>query len=323
MNKKYLPSKKFAISLLIALAIIGISLVITFGKSSFYESKKVNGVVVDNSKLEVFKQVDTDSDGLPDWQETLYGTDPKKADTDGDGTNDEDEMKVNRDPIKASTSLNGQEPNDKIDPKIIEQIKKAETEYENLNDTEKFARNFLSQYIASQPSGRQMTEDEQNAIVNKMLSESEVEILQDHFSEEDIKIIEKPTLEQLSKYIKDVSNVLREISPNFSSSFDIASTLEEANNYNNVKKLDPIIKQYISSANKVMEMKIPKESSIYHINFANDIYKLADYLTYIKMINSDPLKSIKGLQGYSETFLKARSDFKILTDKIISIMQTY
>ena len=31
---------------------------------------------------------DTDGDGLPDWEESLYGTDPKKADTDGDGIGD-------------------------------------------------------------------------------------------------------------------------------------------------------------------------------------------------------------------------------------------
>jgi hypothetical protein len=31
---------------------------------------------------------DTDGDGIPDWQETLFGFDPKKKDTDGDGTPD-------------------------------------------------------------------------------------------------------------------------------------------------------------------------------------------------------------------------------------------
>ena len=36
---------------------------------------------------------DTDGDGLPDWEESLYGTDPKKADTDGDGVNDAQAVK--------------------------------------------------------------------------------------------------------------------------------------------------------------------------------------------------------------------------------------
>jgi hypothetical protein len=51
--------------------------------------------------------VDSDNDGLKDWEEPLYKTDPQNPDTDGDGTNDGDEIKQNRDPLKKG-------PNDKV-----------------------------------------------------------------------------------------------------------------------------------------------------------------------------------------------------------------
>lgn len=44
--------------------------------------------------------LDTDRDGLKDWQETLLKTDANNPDTDGDGTNDGDETKNGRDPKK-------------------------------------------------------------------------------------------------------------------------------------------------------------------------------------------------------------------------------
>lgn len=51
--------------------------------------------------------LDSDNDGLKDWEEPLYKTDLQNPDTDDDGTNDGDEIKQNRDPLKKG-------PNDKI-----------------------------------------------------------------------------------------------------------------------------------------------------------------------------------------------------------------
>jgi hypothetical protein len=44
--------------------------------------------------------LDTDSDGLKDWEEALWGTDPKNPDTDEDGTPDGEEVAVGRNPMK-------------------------------------------------------------------------------------------------------------------------------------------------------------------------------------------------------------------------------
>lgn len=45
-------------------------------------------------------EMDTDGDGLKDWEETLYSTNPKLVDTDGDSMNDGEEVSSNRDPLK-------------------------------------------------------------------------------------------------------------------------------------------------------------------------------------------------------------------------------
>ena len=43
---------------------------------------------------------DTDQDGLKDWEEALWKTNPKNPDTDGDGTSDGEEVNSGRDPNK-------------------------------------------------------------------------------------------------------------------------------------------------------------------------------------------------------------------------------
>src|SRR5262245_52719493 len=54
-------------------------------------------------------KVDTDKDGLSDWDEiNFYKTDPDRADTDGDGINDADEVKIYKsDPTKADSDGDG------------------------------------------------------------------------------------------------------------------------------------------------------------------------------------------------------------------------
>ena len=44
--------------------------------------------------------LDSDRDGLKDWEELLWKTDKTNADTDGDGTSDGEELALGRDPRK-------------------------------------------------------------------------------------------------------------------------------------------------------------------------------------------------------------------------------
>jgi len=93
---KYLPSKKFII----------MAAVISFTVGAFYvvfsDSKEVfdqgtsgilsAGIATGDKKA----QKDSDNDGLMDWEEELFGTDPLNPDTDGDGIQDGKEFKFKR-----------------------------------------------------------------------------------------------------------------------------------------------------------------------------------------------------------------------------------
>ncbi|MFA6430614.1 MAG: hypothetical protein WC229_03195 [Candidatus Paceibacterota bacterium] len=316
---KYLPSKKFIISLSAAILIIIVSLILTFYKDKVYVSKSDKKVVLsEESVFEAFKLADADSDGLPDWQENLYGTDPKKADTDGDGTNDEDEMKVDRDPLKANTAKIAQEPNDKVEAQIIEEEKKIETEYAKLNDTQKMARNFLSQYLASQPSDRQMTEAEMAEVVDRMISQVDIKNMADKYSEGDVKIYSgEDRTSNVNEYFKNLSTIIgNEVIPNTMKGMDIISSLEKNNWIMNIKKNDEIIKVLASSSEKIIALEAPEIIGGENLKLANDIYKLSLYIQSFNKINEDPLKSITGLKGYTDTVYDIQSIFQDIVLKI-------
>lgn len=168
IDPKYLPSKKFLTALSVSVVIILIAIIFNYWKPN--TTSYINSdFATDTSQAVV--NIDSDHDGLVDWKENLYGTDPKMSDTDKDGTNDVEEIAQNRDPLKANTVPEGQEPNDKLDPAIVEEDKKKLEEYERLNALDKLSRNLVSNIIATQPADGSMSQDSANLILNKALGE--------------------------------------------------------------------------------------------------------------------------------------------------------
>jgi hypothetical protein len=74
--------------------------------------------------------VDSDGDGLPDFQEMAMGLDPTSRDTDGDGCNDKLEVNMNWDP---KAKVMGQ---CECDPKVADVTK--DTDNDGLNDCEEY-----------------------------------------------------------------------------------------------------------------------------------------------------------------------------------------
>ncbi|MEX0931495.1 MAG: hypothetical protein WDZ88_01970 [Candidatus Paceibacterota bacterium] len=127
-NKSF-PAKRFflfagIVALIVIFAVLLVLLptkgekVLTPGGSIATDTE---GSTVSNSR----GVTDTDMDGLADWEEKLWNTDPKNPDTDGDGTSDGDEVFTGRNPLKPG-------PNDAMDnPLFIKNPEYAETSEEN------------------------------------------------------------------------------------------------------------------------------------------------------------------------------------------------
>ena len=80
------------------IVIIIVIIAVVGGLILLLNSKKEKELKSSTSELlsENFK--DSDNDGLPDWQEELYRTDPFNPDTDGDGYSDSQEVELSRNP---------------------------------------------------------------------------------------------------------------------------------------------------------------------------------------------------------------------------------
>jgi len=67
---------------------------------SFSSTGQFTGQVIDCGDFETYEGYsDFDSDGLPNFCEDLYRTNPEISDTDGDGRTDGEEIKSEKDPL--------------------------------------------------------------------------------------------------------------------------------------------------------------------------------------------------------------------------------
>ncbi|MEK7104427.1 MAG: hypothetical protein AAB868_00115, partial [Patescibacteria group bacterium] len=190
--QKYLPSKKFAIitSVIIVLAVL--IFVIFFMPSSgenfgITGNKQARPVIVENPTLPDLIQRDTDGDGVPDWEEALWGTDKNK--------------KITFNDTPDATYIANKKKELKIEGSVLADATK-------LTETEKFAREFFTSYSAMKSSGQ----IDQNTIndFSSALGQNIVNpTLVDRYTETDVKInnVDNPASKQ--KYYFEVKTLFK------------------------------------------------------------------------------------------------------------------
>ena len=191
INREYLPSKNFLISLSVALAIVLIAIIFSYSKSGVTNYFN-NNLKTDTNDISAIANIniDSDNDGLADWKENLYGTSAQRADSDEDGTSDTDEISQNRDPLKANTAPSSQAPNDKIDPALVEETQRTIEQYENLTATEKMSRNLMADIFANQQIGSEMDQETIDSIVQKSINNMSVKEFTSITKVSDLNLIE-------------------------------------------------------------------------------------------------------------------------------------
>ena len=119
--------------------IIGIILILIGAGIAFSKKGKVEVSLKEKENNSLPQNVDSDNDGLFDWQEVFYGTDPKNPDTDQDGILDGEEIKEKRNPLK------------KGDDSLVQSFDTSTVPFsdeEKVNFTQYFASIVLGQMIA-------------------------------------------------------------------------------------------------------------------------------------------------------------------------------
>ncbi len=267
---------------------------------------------------------DADGDGLLNWQEALWGTDPNNKDTDGDGTPDGEEVANNRDPKKAG-------PNDKMINVTDSKDQRVITSLKNLDDpnnlTSRIVKNALTAGAllkSSNASEEQITSSIQNGITSEANNALKPKV----YDEASLKINNSSSVAELKTYGNSIARVIMYMYDQISANGDLKILTEYTTkkDVSVLKKFDIKIKRLKEVKNYLLtEVVIPKKSIAVHLFFLN---KLDNYITILEGLSdteNDPILGLVSLNNYKDsdpTFLSSIQKYSEFFDKENTIFST-
>lgn len=241
-----------------------------------YKNGDLNGSLSYSSNLGQNDQIDSDNDGLPDWQEKLWKTDPHNPDSDGDGTLDGEEVAEDRDPTKPG-------PDDQFTSLIQATALADSASY--LNDpnnlSQQLAQTLFTQVVTSQSNG-DIDEQSQEAIVNNSLAAFQPDVLETRYTISDVK-----TLDTVNK------DAIKAFGNNFVS---IQNQID--NTLNTETTNDQTVETYSNLVNQLVALKVPPDLTGEYLTLINNYDGLTQLLTLISADSDDPVKALVDVQSY-------------------------
>lgn len=247
---------------------------------------------------------DTDGDGLKDWEEKLWKTDPTKSDTDMDGTPDGKEIQEGRDPTVPNTQPPGETPSDVMQKQTIVKRIIENSGDTSLNATDKFAREFFSQYLDSTGGagdGSLSDADKQKMVASLSAEEGASPLTYKHYSAADIQMNTDGSQTAIRAYGNALGKIISEHSiSQYDNELATLQTALQSQNKDLLKNLDPIIANLQAITTLSLKTPVPPTAQDLQVNFLNALQELSQSIANMKPVFDDPLTSLKALSLYSE-----------------------
>ncbi|MBU4284869.1 thrombospondin type 3 repeat-containing protein [Patescibacteria group bacterium] len=250
---------------------------------------------------------DTDNDGLKDWEENLYKTDPLNPDTDADGYLDGEEINSGHNPLVKG-------PNDKQVFYPLPIGNKYNITNQIFSDFDAIAKSYIEQkdqyvrdhpeiidpttYMAEASKGaldemlrRAMLyneadwSDKANAVLEK-----NPEIFQIEISDIDIKISDDNTPEAIKAYFEKLSSYAK--SNNFLLQNENFILLQDSFPNNDFAEVDILIIINDDEISKLVDTPVPSSWKELHKNFLKIAITLRNIFVSLRGFESDPIKAI-------------------------------
>ncbi len=263
------------------------------------ESPRVAQASTETALLQAIATKDSDNDGLPDWEESLYGTDPHVADTFHLGMTDGEAV---------ARGL--------IVPKAIADIQTASSSPMSLDAnglppapadgtlTAAFAQDFFTLYLAAKQNAgsSDLSDTDLQNIADQAISQlaSSIKPAADFRSASEL-TVSGSGADALKAFAASAEAVLlKNTSDATSTDIEYLKAALENNDATALPHIASIAKMYRGSAAGLAVLPVPRELAAADLALINTLMRLSEVDTDFTRADSDPLAAILAIQQYAQ-----------------------
>lgn len=261
--------------------------------------------------LRAYASLDTDGDGLFDWQESLYGADPKNP-------NSLDPKKTDREMVDSG----------EVKPKFTSDTSSLEDPMGNENLpgiavssetlTDRFSRQLLQDYLTGNGTGKVPTEDDLIAFVNtnvdKLLKEGKTK---QRFTSKDLVLApEAPDAFLTYAVAVETMGKAQGIGVEKSELFYFTEAVQAGDTkaLANVRFIGDVYGKLATAYSKI---PVPQKLTSSHLRVANALARMNVVVGNMGAFDTDPLLALVGLSAYEETAIELVNAFSELYQKYV------
>ena len=247
------------------------------------------GLIYGDETLEGLVNKDTDGDGVLDWEEGLWGTDPTKKDTNDDGTPDNVEIAK----MKFASGEGGGELSLESDA--------SPNGTETLTETDKFSREFFSTVATLNQTGA-VDQETADKLGESLSAQIQNTVPKKVFLLSDFKIIKDDSMQAIKNY----NNVLNTLYTQKSATTTrpVMNILQDfVIDENNVDtsvlpELDPTIAEMKEKMDGMLKMTVPQSLASLHLDIINGFQRLLENLNNLKLYDADTIVALTAINQY-------------------------
>ena len=285
------------------MALIGVAAYFVIGKT---QKETYVAPETTNSVQSAVLAKDSDNDGLKDWEEQLWKTDPYNSDTDGDGTPDGLEIKQGRNPLVAG-------PNDKLDTNTVTSKINTETQGD-LSETDKFSRDLFVRIVAAKNANQPPSEADLQKFLDMTISQEVANQKLKNLTAGDFQVDKNETFEKIKAYGNAIARILTK-KPASKLEYEIITVerAEKNNDPTELKKLIPLAAEYARIQKDLLNVVVPGSALPLHVALTNSAAGMNYSITGLEYVMTDPIKALPGISSYdsnSQNFTDSIRQFK-------------
>lgn len=285
MDPKYLPSKQFIAKAIIALVLIivafGVYKITIFIKNKL-QNKGQTSLIIKSDVI----QKDSNNNGIPDWEESLWGLNPK-----GDGSSNKEFILAQRETLAKENALN----NDTNQP---------------LSENETLSREFFSVIMSLQESGN-LDEVSIKAVGDTIGQKIIAAPIPDLYTKSMVLSI-KANPASTSAYTTELANLFNKYKDkDIGKELTFISVGLTNNDPQAFIEADKVASAYRSAGKELLKIQVPNTLSDTHLALANNYEKVAQSIEGMSDMITNPLSGMKAVINY-----------KKYTDALVSNVET-